>query len=239
MDDLAKYPGLVRRSGSQNWYFKTRVPTDLVHLYGGKTQIWRSLGTADRLEAERVWYGVSAAIRDEFDTKRETLRQPKKPGVRRMSQARRIRQSRQDALKAGELRKPLTHVAANELARTWFQESVNLRSFADPSDRDEAITDLEVDRSTLLDPNHPDTLVSTQQVADVILERFGFAGVAGEPAYEHFTGILRMAMLETNRLALERLSSGPGDTIRAALFTGLPSVGSGSAGTERLGLRQS
>jgi integrase len=229
MEDLAKYPGLVRRSGSQNWYFKARVPTDLVALYDGKTQIWRSLGTADRSEAERVWYGVSATIRDEFDKKRETLWQPARGGVRRMSRAEQIRKARRDASEAGETRKPLTHVAANELARTWFVESVNIRSLADPPDRDEAIADLDEERSTLLDPGHPDTLISTQQAADVLLERFKFAGVPGEPSYEHLTGALRMAMLEMNRIGLERLSSGPGDAIRAALFAGPSGMGSPAA----------
>lgn len=229
MEDLAKYLGLVRRSGSQNWYFKTRVPSDLVALYDGKTQIWRSLGTADRSEAERVWYGVSAAIRDEFDGKRAFLSDPKSKGVRRMSRTEHVRQARREALEAGEHRKPLTHVAANELGRTWYAERLASQSFADPDDVDEFVADLELERSILLDPDHPDTLIRVQQTADVLLERFGFGGKAGEPSYEHLIGVLRMAMLELNRQSLQRLSDGPDDAIRAALFGGPPGTGAAVA----------
>ncbi|MDF1794724.1 MAG: hypothetical protein P1U88_22635, partial [Thalassobaculaceae bacterium] len=221
---MAKYPGLVRRNSSRNWYFKVNVPTDLVHLYGGTKQIWRSLGTADRSEAERVWYGVSAAIRDEFDTKRASLSEPNSTGVKRMSRAERMRQVRRAAMEAGEDRKTLTHVAANELGRKWFKERQDLQSFADPVDLDETVADLELERSILRDPNHPDTLVRVQQTADLLLERFGYGGKAGEPSYEHLAGVLRMAMLELNRQSLQRLSDGPDDAIRAALF-GIPFAG--------------
>lgn len=225
MEDLAKYPGLVRRSGSQNWYFKARVPTDLVALCDGKTQIWRSLGTADRSEAERVWYGVSAAIRDEFDSKREMLSEPLRAGVRRQSRTERIRQARLDAMNAGEPRKALTHLAATELARTWYAERLATQSLADPADVDEVVADLSLERTILLDANHPDTLRSVQQAADVLLERFGFAGVPGGPSYEHLAGALRMAMLEMNRHQLEQLDEGPDDSVRAMLFRQLLPIG--------------
>lgn len=48
--DMKDQTGLVRRTGSSRYYFRTRIPPDLQSHYG-KSEICRSLGTSDRAQA--------------------------------------------------------------------------------------------------------------------------------------------------------------------------------------------
>ena len=47
----AKFPYMTSRKGSKNLYYKREVPPDLRGA-GRPTQIWRSLGTPDPVEAK-------------------------------------------------------------------------------------------------------------------------------------------------------------------------------------------
>jgi len=44
VDDVAKYPGLMRRG--TKWYLRAWVPKDLQHVIGTKDK-WKSLRTGD------------------------------------------------------------------------------------------------------------------------------------------------------------------------------------------------
>ena len=66
MNEVAKFPGLMTRKRSRDWYYRAQIPKSLRAKFA-KTEIWVSLGTEDRSDAERTWYGVSARIRDELD----------------------------------------------------------------------------------------------------------------------------------------------------------------------------
>jgi len=59
MRDVSRHTYLARRKGSANWYFKAKVPRDLLAAWG-KEQVWKSLRTADLAEAKR-------RVRDEAD----------------------------------------------------------------------------------------------------------------------------------------------------------------------------
>jgi integrase len=48
--DMKDQTGLVRRKGSSRYYFRTRIPPDLQGHYG-KSEICRSMGTSDRVQA--------------------------------------------------------------------------------------------------------------------------------------------------------------------------------------------
>ncbi|MET3485305.1 DUF6538 domain-containing protein [Methylobacterium sp. 1973] len=56
---MSRYTHLGQRKGSANWYFKAKVPRDLVAALG-REQLWKSLSTADFAEAKR-------RVRDEAD----------------------------------------------------------------------------------------------------------------------------------------------------------------------------
>ena len=44
MDDMARYPGLVRRKA--RWYLRSRIPADLTDFLK-RAEVWRSLGTVE------------------------------------------------------------------------------------------------------------------------------------------------------------------------------------------------
>lgn len=61
MSDMAKYPFLTQRSGSQNWYYKRDVPPEL-RAPGRSKQIWKSLKTPDRNKAQRAYAAQHAEV---------------------------------------------------------------------------------------------------------------------------------------------------------------------------------
>jgi hypothetical protein len=75
MVDVAKYPFLTHRSGSDNLYYKRSVPTEL-RAPGRPKQVWKSLGTPDRAKAQRVYAAQHAEIELLFDQWRREDNQP-------------------------------------------------------------------------------------------------------------------------------------------------------------------
>ena len=61
MGEMAKFPYLSGRKGSQNLYYKRMVPLELRGA-GRPEQIWRSLKTADRKRAEQAYAATHAEI---------------------------------------------------------------------------------------------------------------------------------------------------------------------------------
>jgi len=70
MTEMAKFPYLTHRNGSQNWYYKRDVAPDL-WADGRQKQVWRSLGTPDRKKAEAAYATVHAEIEQLIATWRE------------------------------------------------------------------------------------------------------------------------------------------------------------------------
>ncbi|WP_336813502.1 site-specific integrase [Bosea sp. MMO-172] len=64
---LATY--IHKRAGSARYYVRVTVPSDLAKDYG-RTEIWKSLGTASPAEAKVKAPGVYMAIQDEFAARR-------------------------------------------------------------------------------------------------------------------------------------------------------------------------
>jgi hypothetical protein len=61
MVDMAKFPFIARRGGSQSLYYKRPVPKEL-HAGGRPKQVWRSLKTPDRKKAEKAYAAQHAEI---------------------------------------------------------------------------------------------------------------------------------------------------------------------------------
>jgi hypothetical protein len=59
MIEMAKFPYLTQRKGSQNWYYKRDVDPDL-WADGRRKQVWRSLRTPERKKAEAAYAMVHA-----------------------------------------------------------------------------------------------------------------------------------------------------------------------------------
>ncbi len=61
MGEMAKFPYLTNRRGSENLCYKRMVPLDL-RCKGRPAQIWRSLGTPNRKAAERAYAAKHAEV---------------------------------------------------------------------------------------------------------------------------------------------------------------------------------
>ncbi|HET6519983.1 MAG TPA: DUF6538 domain-containing protein, partial [Geminicoccaceae bacterium] len=58
---MARHPGLVRRGA--RYYVRVRIPLDLVETIG-RTEVWKSLKTADFREAVRKYFPARAALQE-------------------------------------------------------------------------------------------------------------------------------------------------------------------------------
>jgi integrase len=67
MDDMARYPGLVRRRA--RWYLRSRIPADLTDFLK-RAELWRSLGTVEFREAVRRYTLKRAELQSWFDQQR-------------------------------------------------------------------------------------------------------------------------------------------------------------------------
>jgi hypothetical protein len=65
--DVAKHPGLMRRGA--RYYIRVRIPLDLVETIG-RSEIWKSLGTADHREAVRRYFPARTELHKAFDQAR-------------------------------------------------------------------------------------------------------------------------------------------------------------------------
>lgn len=218
MEDVAKFPGLMTRKRSRMWYFRATVPRGLRGVYG-RSQIWVSLGTEDRSKAEIAWYEASARMRDQFDRKQFELANP---GVhvrsRPETRQQRLRRARNTTAGSGPLLK-LTRSAATELARRWFRKQIADHWAGTPDDQDRAISDARSMLGHLSDPDDVGTITATQDAAFELVSEFGYEGDVGQPEFDHLTELLRQAMLELERLHLERLETGEDKVLRAQLFS--------------------
>lgn len=57
---------LTRKANSNNYYVRVPIPLELQPFHGKKKEIWRSLGTPDRREAQSRAYRMVADVRDEL-----------------------------------------------------------------------------------------------------------------------------------------------------------------------------
>ncbi len=205
---MAKFPGLMTRKRSRNWYYRATVPRGLRDKYD-KSQIWISLGTEDRAAAEIAWYEVSARIRDEFDQKRFEREQPFiEPGPRQATRQERLRRARLGPDDKSAPRRVLTKPIAAELAREWSHRQLTERTLGKPSDVRDAIVDAQSLLGMLANEDDASTMATTQSATYELITVSGFAGAVGEPPFDHLTELLRQAMIELEEQKLEFLETG-------------------------------
>jgi hypothetical protein len=138
MSDVSRYTHLAQRKGSANWYFKAKVPRDLVAAFG-REQVWKSLRTADLAEAKRRVRNEAHA----FDKQCRALRdRPASDGC--------------DTVGSVALTS-LSEAAIEQMAIDWFStvaaEAEQRARMAVPLDRDEALINLGQDEAALNDPS--------------------------------------------------------------------------------------
>jgi integrase len=74
MSEVSKRSYLYRRG--HTFYFRKRIPTELISLYDGRKEITRSLKTNDQKEANKLWLKAVQEIEKEFETKRFQVDEP-------------------------------------------------------------------------------------------------------------------------------------------------------------------
>lgn len=112
-EEVAKYPGLTQRGKGGVWYFRKRIPVDLVHIYD-RPDVRDSLDTKDKATAIRKYLVRLRELNDEFEAHRE-----------RIASRTRIEQ----ALSAGNL-EMLSHAEIEHLLLDWWSNRKSLQ--ADP-----------------------------------------------------------------------------------------------------------
>ncbi|WP_187294310.1 site-specific integrase [Methylobacterium sp. B1] len=135
---MSRYTHLAQRKGSANWYFKAKIPRDLVAAFG-REQVWKSLRTADLAEAKR-------RVRDEADAFDKQCR------------AIRDRAASDGCDTVGSVAlTSLSEAAIEQMAVDWFStvaaEGEQRARMAVPLDRDEALISLGQEEAALHDPN--------------------------------------------------------------------------------------
>ncbi len=224
MDELAtRYPGLIRRPGSANWYFRARVPHDVREAFG-RNEVWVSLGTAELNKAKDAWLIEHAKWLDKLDALRapSECSEPGRPsgcvgqGLSRVERIRALRRER-----GGAGLRPLQAGEALKLATQWFRAEADRRLVDGTAQSTaEGIEDQLEEAAILRDSQHPDTLIWTQRAADLLLEENGLAGTPGELEYGRLAEYLRRAMLELARRDLARLQGDFREEGHDHLFTG-------------------
>ncbi|MBA9065640.1 integrase [Methylobacterium fujisawaense] len=135
---MSRHTYLAQRKGSANWYFKVKVPHDLIAAFG-REQVWKSLRTSDLAEAKR-------RVRDEADAFDKQCRAMRD----------RAATDGQDTVGSVALTS-LNEAAIYKMVASWFDtltvDRERRHAVAVPIDRDEALIALDQDEGTLYDPD--------------------------------------------------------------------------------------
>ena len=172
------HPHLAKQPRSPNWYFRRRVPLDLVEVVG-RRDIWKSLGTPCKKEALRKIPEVGADVE------------------RRLAEARR-RKDAQDvaAVSETELIRISQEVFRAELAR--FDD----RIVADPDGVAVAVDEeLEPLREALEDGEWTEPL---SLFAEYVLESHGYRLERDSPHFLHALTLITRARAAANRTTAKR-----------------------------------
>ncbi len=187
---MRRPPRLQKRG--HRFYCRTSVPCDLRPTIG-KAEIVRALKTADYAEAVQRLPLVSAEVNAELTEARRKLNP-----------------------------KPMTSLSdhdAKQLVLRWLWN--NERALAETeaaSDgetwlpRDEAISEIRLDLSQLLDPDDPGTQASMQKSVGELLDNNNLDIEWDSPVWRKLEGLIRRAKVEQTRRGIDRLQGDFGRT---------------------------
>lgn len=166
MSDLAKRQGLVRRKGSANWYYRVRIPSDLVDHFSAREK-WVSLKTGDyalavvrHSEQVATWQAAFSQVR------RELASEPKSE-VAASDMIKRRTASADDALRLAQA------FFRQELAR--LEPDAETHAHYTPEQATEIEAEFDVRQADFTNPDAPDGLRSTFNVSEGLLTDAGLA----------------------------------------------------------------
>ncbi len=199
MDTVGKPQGLVRRKST--WYFRLRVPSELVSRFGAEK--WQSLRTSDYREALTRLAEATATWQAAF------------------SQAR--RENAEHQLRSVPVGRPATDADALRLARRYFRrEAAEIDGVTRQGLHFEEVDAIEEDLGSrfgaFLDPEHPDTLMATGQVADDLLSSERLHAEPGGGVRRTLLEYLRRALLQLVALEKARFEGNYEDRVADSAF---------------------
>lgn len=213
MSDVGKSAYLTRRNGSASWYYRRRLPPDVV-AKGGRPDFWLSLRTADLRSAqqhiataeERYWQVVAAARGETNGPSRRAI-----------------------VLRAKQLAplplhgEALTVRAAQQLARTFFDiERARLdqdEPFPNSAIAQSVLEDAAIEAATLRADDHPDAVLWVDEVERQLLSDHGFSEKAEGDAGTLLRSLLKRALVQLVALKAARATGDFADRVTDAFFS--------------------
>jgi integrase len=198
MSDMARVKGLILRGSS--FYSRVLVPKPLILAFG-RDQIWKSLATSDRTEAEALHLQHVAKWKAAF-----------------------VEASRADDIISRSHR--ITDAEAEALARQFFTRSKAQFDRAavtaaelDDHQREAVAEDLQTQIAALGTWSNPDTHLWVEDAAKSVLGSNGTLPAAGH-AGQIFSEYMRRALIELCTIELSRLKGDFSDILQDSLFAG-------------------
>lgn len=205
---MAKIPGLLLRR--RTYYSRIFVPKDLLSSFD-RDQIWESLGTADRREAEVLHLQKSAYWKAAFIEARKSL-----PGPSDGTNA---------SASCEDKPLPLSQTDIARLARTFFvrrKSSLDEREITSAElaeeEREAVESDLQQQLSTLATWQNPDTHHWVGKAEAEALEVVGLSPPIDPVASQRLSELLRRALIQLCTIELARVHGDFRDQVTDELF---------------------
>jgi integrase len=185
--DVSKPQGLFRRGNV--WYYRQRIPVDVVRVFAGKSELKESLGTQDLAEAKRRRNGVAVKFGALFEEARRSLKGKTSTPIKRWTNA--------------EVLAAIRHYVIEEDARLT-SDFLSVDWASDGGERKAKYFDETKDLlNHYKDPSHDDTVTAicevTKRALDIDLEVRHPREVSDNWVYLH------RAVLELKRRELARV----------------------------------
>jgi hypothetical protein len=190
MSDMAKPLGLFRRKPSPIWYYRVRIPSDLVQAFDGKAELKVSLKTTDYAQAKRTRDRVAVTFNDLFASKRTEAR--RKP----------VSTSLTKAEITALVRRYVTGTDAKHAAEFPTQDW-----FSDPTSIEEALEHSHKLITCYADPSELNTLQDIDFVERCIFGSDGLPSSLSRDNASFAAELIRRAMIEVERRFIARLTS--------------------------------
>lgn len=193
---MARVKGLILRGSS--FYSRVLVPKSLVLAFG-RDQIWKSLGTSDRTEAEALHLQHVAKWKAAFIEASRT--------GENIPRSHRITDAEAEAL----ARQFFVRTKAN------FDRAAVTAAELDEHQREAVAEDLQSQIATLGSWGSPDTHLWVEDAAKSVLGGNGTLPAAGHPG-QIFSEYMRRALIELCTIELSRLKGDFSDILQDSLF---------------------
>lgn len=205
MSDMAKYPGLTKRGNI--WYYRVKVPVDLVKAFAGQKEKKKSLQTPNLKEAKNAYFSAAKHFSDLFEKM----------------------QGGGDVSEVSEL--ALTKSTALLLARQYVMEKDSnlpehqiVGASYSPEEIKDALIDRHIQIHLLEDRTSDEGVHMAWESARDVLNEVEISLSFEREDHHYFAELMRRAMLELARRDLARANQDFSNQVYDVLFSEGPSA---------------